>query len=1285
MRHVAELSNHTMLLQKFSAVLDNAESINQISSDFYMQILVEMKLVNLSDPSSLLFLRVGEGILELKGCTFFSYNECLDIEYIKALNALDLGGYSEEFRVIKTLERDLLEQGIRQVDLFEFLYICGFLNSRGSDTCVVPLTGVLFRSLSYLSRECPEFLRKSTSAWNGILFVQLLLEVIPKIPNHAAVTELCFPMGGGESFIQQTCLQRAAAGDFVHWLSSRNAFSGLFTQLKLNFNPYYVEVYIPLDPDFLGYQNVLNALDVDLIHSHGSMNRFVVSYSVSNRVPSLVGFHFWTDLIQLGASGNRDILNNLDYHKLTDEWLVERSWIRYYVASDFVHEVYMKLGGSKVLSVVYPTSFPITLPENISPRYIFISNLASLKGGNLILDVAKKLDSRYQFIGVLGEPDEAIARRIKKDLPSNFQIRDYGDIANFLSESWLVVVPTQVDETFCRIAYEACVAGIPVLTSGAGFLKQLLGDHSIYCDPVHIDQWVDAIELLFHDDSRRQQLIKSQRESVRKFEFSCSIFMGHCDSLMKFSKRRNIGIFTLWTDQGMGIGSRNYAKILRMLGYQVHIFEFQPYSKNGIPFSKRYNESEWLIPQNADSITTSNNQREDVTSEEIVSFIDEKNIGFLWITEICWQPNWTRILSILNQVYVLSVPCIETISKNEVALHKELDLNLCVTRWTLEVLRNYQINNTIYIGHGFSEISEQGHQDQTKEKTEPVRFVHFGSYNFDTRKNTKKVFDAFCDALNYRTNISLTIVVSSQSDFSLGPDAHPQVNLIKKDFSFTEILEMMRNHDVLIHVSSHEGLGLGLYESVANGCPVLSHAGKPHSEIVVRDKTGWVIAAQPVPLPDLKDGIVNAWTFMNEDLTKQIVNINHQEIDAIKNNMRNFYNDNFSEFTLAKRLIFSIPFSCRKYVVGSGLRIDYPQRVELTMSTRLKNRLKMIPWLYILVKRVRTGYRFFLSQIKSFVKLLQPGEIVWRAGKKYRSQIVSGLKRLLDVQTSELKEFFMEQMSEFEKVDSLHSHTSIPDSFGRVQHQVNLKFGGYPFVTYTPDLGCAQAVATFQEWENEISFLIKRFIRRDSICVDIGANIGYHSILMGHEIDSNGRVYAFEPHPYTFEILERNTFINRLEGKLVLNNFALGREFSVVQLFEDTKHLGITTRYPRIDSGNEVPVRIYSLDQLEMQKVKISIMKIDVEGMEIEVLEGARNSIARSTEKFLCVMEKNANYTSEELYSFSSIFPDAQFRTFLLSDFGRLCPLASDEISQARGHLVIVSLHQLSLITDLIV
>lgn len=124
----------------------------------------------------------------------------------------------------------------------------------------------------------------------------------------------------------------------------------------------------------------------------------------------------------------------------------------------------------------------------------------------------------------------------------------------------------------------------------------------------------------------------------------------------------------------------------------------------------------------------------------------------------------------------------------------------------------------------------------------------------------------------------------------------------------------------------------------------------------------------------------------------------------------------------------------------------------------------------------------------------------------------------------------------------------------------------------------------------------------DGLCLDIGANIGCISQAL---VVSGMRVIAFEPQPEVFKLLDENVVCEKY-------NVALGGEIGVAKMpkvYYSAKGnfggLGIGAK--SIYGSYDVPVR--TLDSFELQDV--GFMKIDVEGFELEVLRGGRETINR--------------------------------------------------------------------------
>lgn len=125
-----------------------------------------------------------------------------------------------------------------------------------------------------------------------------------------------------------------------------------------------------------------------------------------------------------------------------------------------------------------------------------------------------------------------------------------------------------------------------------------------------------------------------------------------------------------------------------------------------------------------------------------------------------------------------------------------------------------------------------------------------------------------------------------------------------------------------------------------------------------------------------------------------------------------------------------------------------------------------------------------------------------------------------------------------------------------------------------------------------------------AVVADIGANIGNHTVFFSL-IAGAAEVHAFEPMRTTFRTLTRNVEINRLSGAH-LHNVALGTREATASVAE-FKQADIGASRIAVDASGRYPVR--SLDSFALPRLDFA--KIDVEGHAIEVLDGARETLAR--------------------------------------------------------------------------
>jgi hypothetical protein len=113
-------------------------------------------------------------------------------------------------------------------------------------------------------------------------------------------------------------------------------------------------------------------------------------------------------------------------------------------------------------------------------------------------------------------------------------------------------------------------------------------------------------------------------------------------------------------------------------------------------------------------------------------------------------------------------------------------------------------------------------------------------------------------------------------------------------------------HDVSIQIPSHEGIGIGFYESISLGIPVITLDTSPHNEVIVANCSGWLLPAQPIPLPDNPRGIVKAAKLIPKSLTNFIRELDGNEVERISAETRIFYQEKFSNSHFAAKLLSGI-------------------------------------------------------------------------------------------------------------------------------------------------------------------------------------------------------------------------------------------------------------------------------------------------------------------------------------------------------------------------------------------
>jgi FkbM family methyltransferase len=140
--------------------------------------------------------------------------------------------------------------------------------------------------------------------------------------------------------------------------------------------------------------------------------------------------------------------------------------------------------------------------------------------------------------------------------------------------------------------------------------------------------------------------------------------------------------------------------------------------------------------------------------------------------------------------------------------------------------------------------------------------------------------------------------------------------------------------------------------------------------------------------------------------------------------------------------------------------------------------------------------------------------------------------------------------------------------------------------------------------------MLERLLRKGDTVVDVGANIGYNTLYAARCVGPTGRVYAIEPAQDNLAVLYQNLFANRLRNVVVLpyaasstheiKQFFLRGDVSAVNsMFQDNFYHPVTST-----------VEVYAAPLDELVQITPHLVKIDVEGGELEVLQGMSRILA---------------------------------------------------------------------------
>jgi len=205
----------------------------------------------------------------------------------------------------------------------------------------------------------------------------------------------------------------------------------------------------------------------------------------------------------------------------------------------------------------------------------------------------------------------------------------------------------------------------------------------------------------------------------------------------------------------------------------------------------------------------------------------------------------------------------------------------------------------------------------------------------------------------------------------------------------------------------------------------------------------------------------------------------------------------------------------------------------------------------------------------------------------------------------------------------------------------------------------------------EIEF-VRRTLKLGDVFFDVGANGGLYSIIAAKLVGENGHVYCFEPGERESKLLLHNLAINNLTNVTTIKsavsnikgktNFAISVDEAMNSLLE--------TNHPAQKIQEWQQVEVTTLDDIveELSVKKVDFIKIDVEGAEKQVLDGAK--ILLESQKEIVILFEASDLNAESFgYSVKDFLLDIMssgFFVYQLNKFGNLINVSENELGIIR-------------------
>jgi FkbM family methyltransferase len=235
-----------------------------------------------------------------------------------------------------------------------------------------------------------------------------------------------------------------------------------------------------------------------------------------------------------------------------------------------------------------------------------------------------------------------------------------------------------------------------------------------------------------------------------------------------------------------------------------------------------------------------------------------------------------------------------------------------------------------------------------------------------------------------------------------------------------------------------------------------------------------------------------------------------------------------------------------------------------------------------------------------------------------------------------------------------------------------IEVGGHKMYIDPLDMAIPRQMMMYGHYEKYETELFKKLVKRGDVVVDIGAHIGHYTLIAADLVGEDGKVFAFEPAPDNYAFLVKNVGVNRYNNVVTVQK-AVSNRCGTTKLLLNLRDTGQHAIHNGCEDRNSLVIETVTLDGFfEDKEKRIDIIKMDVEGAEMLVLQGMsellkRNSDLKIFTEFSATMLRRANSSPEEYlrqlisYGFKLFYINEKNETVEPLDIDKAMQIGADE------------------------